>query len=104
MVQGLSPAPAALRARTPAPRKKIPASVARVETGRCSGCEVCIIFCPVDCIELLPDPDGGVNPVCRVVEEECIGCKICPRECPWDAIEMAPYQPAPAKEETAEVP
>ena len=65
--------------------------MARVETERCSGCEVCIAFCPVDCILLLPDPEGGVNPICFVVEEECIGCRICARECPWEAIEMAPY-------------
>ncbi|MEK7408964.1 MAG: 4Fe-4S binding protein [Acidobacteriota bacterium] len=78
-------------------RKKIPASVAVVDVDRCSGCEVCIVFCPVDCILLLPDPASpGVNPVCEVVEEDCIGCVICARECPWEAITMAPYKPGVA--------
>ena len=72
-------------------RKKVPAAIAVVEQDRCSGCEVCLVVCPVDCIVLLPDPEaGGVNPVAEVIEEDCIGCKICANECPWDAITMAP--------------
>lgn len=78
------------------PRKKIPATVARVDADRCSGCEVCMAFCPVDCIRLVTYPEmPTVNPTCLVIEEDCIGCKICAVECPWDAIEMIPYRPAP---------
>jgi len=74
-------------------RKKVPPAVAVVDQGRCSGCEVCIVVCPVDCIALLPDPDlRGVNPVAEVIEEDCIGCKICASDCPWDAITMVPYK------------
>ncbi len=80
-----------------APRKKTPVAVARVETSRCSGCEVCIAWCPVDCILLLPDPDAESSRICRVVEDECIGCKICVNECPWEAIEMVANPAAPPK-------
>lgn len=102
MVQNLS-STAPLGEGRPVPaRRKIPTFVARVAAEGCSGCEVCIAFCPVDCILLWPDPDGGTNPVCYVVVEECIGCKICARECPWDVIEMVPYDPAPAGSKTRE--
>lgn len=77
------------------PRKKVPAFVAQVDSDRCSGCEVCMAFCPVNCITLVTDPEmPTINPTCVVIEAECIGCKICAVECPWDAIEMIPYQPA----------
>jgi len=90
MVQHLS---AGADRSTPS-RKKVPAAVAFADKDRCSGCEVCIVVCPVDCIVLLPDPDSrGVNPVVEVIEEDCIGCKICANDCPWDAITMVPYNP-----------
>ncbi len=101
MVQDLSPAAPAAGAGGSTPRKKTPASLARVLTERCSGCEVCIVFCPVDCIVLLPDPSGGFNPICEVVEDDCIGCKICARECPWEAIEMVLYRAGVAQHEEA---
>jgi electron transport complex protein RnfB len=28
---------------------------------RCTGCELCIAPCPVDCIEMRPDPAPAVN-------------------------------------------
>ena len=90
MVQHLSAGTEAAASR----RKKVPATVAVVDTDRCSGCEVCMVFCPVNCILLLPDPETpGLNPVCEVIEQDCIGCKICANECPWDAITMVPYKP-----------
>lgn len=99
MVQDLNPQSSATSPAPPAKpaRQKVPAAVAWVDAERCSGCEVCIAFCPVDCIALLRNPElATVNPVCLVIEEDCIGCKICAVECPWDAIEMIPYHPAAA--------
>ena len=71
-----------------------PKSIAVVDTGNCTGCQVCIPFCPVDCIEV-DDYQNGNSPINPVVirYDECIGCSICARVCTkltWDAIHMLP--------------
>ncbi len=94
MVQDLGSAPELASAQPPIrpTRKKVPHAVAWVDCDRCSGCEVCIAFCPVDCIRLVRDAEmPTINPTCLVDVDECIGCKICVEQCPWDAIEMVRY-------------
>ena len=60
----------------------------------CTGCEACIFFCPVDCIDLIPGPQGPtlVGSVCRVDFDRCIGCSLCAQYCPWETIVMVPYE------------
>lgn len=76
-------------------KKKKPKTVAVVFEGHCTGCEVCIPFCPVDCIESQPQeayPDRPIPPV-QIRFDECIGCQICVKACTkltWDAIRMVP--------------
>ena len=76
-------------------KKKRPKEIAVVAPGNCTGCEICIPFCPVDCIEVSPrseHPDRPIPPV-RIRYNECIGCQICVRVCnrlAWDAIAMIP--------------
>jgi formate hydrogenlyase subunit 6/NADH:ubiquinone oxidoreductase subunit I len=80
----------------PPTRKKRKAKlVAVVHEEGCTGCEVCIEFCPVDCIYKVPGPENpeehgyvSVNGVCVVDEEVCIGCKLCAKYCPWEVIDM----------------
>jgi electron transport complex protein RnfB len=78
-------------------KKKRPRELAEVLEPSCTGCEVCIPFCPVDCIEVEPAedwPDRTIPPV-RIRYDECIGCVICVRVCEklaWDAIVMRPTQ------------
>lgn len=78
-------------------KKKRPKLLARIEEPSCTGCEVCIPFCPVDCIEVESAedwPDRVIPPV-RIRYDECIGCVICVRVCEklaWDAIEMVPTE------------
>lgn len=83
---------------TKKPKKaKKPRPVAVIDEAGCTGCEVCIIVCPVDCIHTVPgDVHPGLNPVCRVDEIVCIGCTICAVDCPWDAIDMVYPDRSPA--------
>lgn len=72
-------------------KKKRPREIAVVVEGRCTGCQVCVEFCPVDCIqEGTPRPGVPLPPV-AIRYDECIGCQLCARACTeltWDAIEM----------------
>jgi ferredoxin len=78
-------------AAAPAAAPKRPARPkALVDRDSCTGCEICIQFCPVEqCIIKVPEPSNWqLNGYVKVVESKCIGCKLCVRECPWDAISM----------------
>lgn len=78
----------------PFPRKKKPKTVAVIITDQCTGCEVCIDFCPVDCIDILPGPQHPtLSKLCIINEDVCIGCQLCAKFCPWETIEMLKYDP-----------
>ncbi|MEE9217717.1 MAG: 4Fe-4S dicluster domain-containing protein [Acidobacteriota bacterium] len=69
------------------PRKSRPKAL--IDENGCTGCEACIVVCPVDCIAKVENPDlSGLNTICRVDWDRCTGCTICVRDCPWDTIEM----------------
>ena len=72
------------------PRKiKTPKVLAVIDQSGCTGCEACVQFCPVDCIELVPGPRyPDMNKVVEVDLDRCIGCKMCAKHCPWDTIHM----------------
>jgi electron transport complex protein RnfB len=78
----------------PKKKKKSPL-IAIVHPEGCTGCEVCIEFCPVDCLYKVPGPEHpeemgyiSVNGIVVVDEEICIGCKLCAKYCPWETIDM----------------
>lgn len=75
-------------------KKKKPKLVAVVDEDNCTGCQVCVPFCPVDCIEPVPSEKYNIPiPPVQIRFNECIGCQICARVCrqlTWDAIDMYP--------------
>jgi len=81
----------ALIANKPA-RKREPNKLAVINQNGCTGCEACIIFCPVDCIEIVPGMGAAqFQQVVEVDIERCIGCALCSKNCPWDTIPMLGY-------------
>jgi H+/Na+-translocating ferredoxin:NAD+ oxidoreductase subunit B len=80
--------PAAAKPAAPA-RKKRPKELAVIDQSGCTGCEVCLEVCPVDCMYVVAGPEYDVHK--KLVEidlDVCIGCKLCVKYCPWETIEM----------------
>ena len=77
------------------PRKKAPPKLAVINQNGCTGCEICIVFCPVDCIEIVPGVEHAqFQQVVEVDLNRCIGCSLCAKHCPWDTIPMLSYDEA----------
>ena len=82
------------------PRKKQPKQLAVIDQNGCTGCEMCIVVCPVDCIEIVPGPEHAeLRQLVEVDLDRCIGCTLCAQYCPWETIYMTDhdlaYQEAP---------
>jgi Pyruvate/2-oxoacid:ferredoxin oxidoreductase delta subunit len=76
-------------------KKRKPKIIAFVDEDNCTGCQVCVPFCPVDCISPvnLEKYDNQPIPPVQIRFDECIGCQICVRVCDkltWNAITMRP--------------
>ncbi len=77
-------------------KKKRPKIIAFVDEDNCTGCQACVPFCPVDCIEPVAKTKYHLPiPPVQIRFNECIGCQICARVCTkmtWDAIRMLPTE------------
>ena len=73
-------------------KKVRPKLTAWVDEDNCTGCQACVPFCPVDCIEAVPKEKYGMPiPPVQVRFNECTGCQVCAKVCTkltWDAIRM----------------
>lgn len=75
-------------------RKRKPKMLAIIDETGCTGCEACVFFCPVDCIDFIPGHQGPtlVGSTCRIDLDRCIGCSLCAQYCPWETINMLPFE------------
>ena len=76
-------------------KRNKPKLMAVVDEDNCTGCQVCVPFCPVDCIEPVPKDKYNNTPIppVQVRFDECIGCQMCAKACDtltWNAIRMMP--------------
>ena len=70
-----------------------------VNMDRCTGCNNCVVACPVDALELFTvNPvtkekiykvKGGKAVVLDFKSELCAGCGVCVEACPYDVIKLA---------------
>ena len=66
---------------------------------RCTGCNNCVVACPVDALELYTvDPvtnekiyqvKDGKSVIIDFKQELCAGCGVCVEACPYDVITLA---------------
>ena len=53
-----------------------------VDTERCKGCQLCIVACPKDVIQLAQKKVHGYPYAEPVFADKCIGCASCAIVCP----------------------
>lgn len=60
-----------------------------IDPGRCKGCEICVVVCPVDILEMSAGTNEfGYHQPALKGEGVCTACKICALMCPDYAIEV----------------
>jgi len=75
-------------------KKKLPKVLALLDEDMCTGCEACLVVCPVDCISTIPGPRMGYWRAVRnrVVALELIAAELTdpPEPLPTPAAAPAP--------------
>lgn len=82
-------------------RSHRPRVVAVIEDD-CTGCNTCVDYCLVDCIEPTSSaPNLKSPPPVTIREDECIGCFVCAKVCEElavNAIHLVPVEAAASRQ------
>ena len=62
--------------------------IEKIETERCTGCEICVDGCPMDVIRF----DKEAKKALIRYKKDCIACYNCEEDCPEDAIYVSPQR------------
>ena len=61
----------------------------KIDTNKCKGCKLCILYCPQKSIELSDKLNKyGAKPAVFKKHAKCTGCGFCAIMCPDAAIEV----------------
>jgi 2-oxoglutarate ferredoxin oxidoreductase subunit delta len=66
------------------------AGAVTIDQARCKGCELCVVACPCDVLELQPKEvnDRGYHFAYVANPDKCIGCASCAMVCPDSCFEV----------------
>lgn len=74
-----------------------------VNMERCTGCNNCVVACPVNALELFTVNPASTDKIYKVINgaaisldvkyELCAGCGICVDACPYDVIQLSGQPP-----------
>ena len=62
--------------------------IEKIETERCTGCEICVDGCPMDVIRF----DKEAKKALIRYKQDCIACYNCEEDCPEEAIYVSPQR------------
>ncbi len=64
------------------------AATIQIDPERCKGCDLCVVFCPVNVLEMGREVNSKGYRVAVLARDGCTGCEICGRVCPDTAIRV----------------
>jgi len=59
-----------------------------VDGERCKGCDLCVVYCPEQVIDLVHETNSKGYRIAVLARDGCTGCEICGRMCPDNAIDV----------------
>jgi NAD-dependent dihydropyrimidine dehydrogenase PreA subunit len=62
--------------------------IEKIDTERCTGCEICVDGCPMDVIRF----DEEAKKALIRYKKDCIACYNCEEDCPEEAIYVSPHR------------
>ena len=62
--------------------------IEKIDTERCTGCEICVDGCPMDVIRF----DKEAKKALIRYKMDCIACYNCEEDCPEEAIYVSPQR------------